>query len=134
MDRTLDAWGRLSSDGLLGARQPVQQPAVAKASDASQTAAVETRTWNDDDKPKTAPSCHVRELGGERVVYDPVSHEVVVLNKTAAFIFGLCDGSRTVKELEAALCERYDAPADVLRRDLEAVLKDLATKRIVADA
>jgi hypothetical protein len=41
----------------------------------------------------------VRELGGERVVYDPVSHEVVVLNKTAAFIFELCDGSRTVKDL-----------------------------------
>ena len=70
---------------------------------ASQTAAVDTTAWNDDDRPKTAPSCHVRELGGERVVYDPVSHEVVVLNKTAAFIFELCDGSRTVEDLEAAL-------------------------------
>ena len=126
MDLTLDAWGRLSRDGLLGARQGVAPPPGA-----AQTASVTERIWKDDDRPKTAPSCHVRALGKEKVVYDPQTHEVVVLNRTAAFIFELCDGSRTVAELEAALCERYAAPRDVLRRDLQATLASLGAKRIV---
>jgi hypothetical protein len=127
MDLTLDAWGRLSREGLLGARQSVAPPPGA-----AQTARVSARDWKDEDRPKTASSCHVRELGGEKVVYDPETHEVVVLNRTAAFIFDLCDGSRTVAELEAALCARYAAPRAVLRRDLEATLASLGEKHVLA--
>ena len=134
MDRTLDAWGRLSRDGFLGARAAVQPlpAAIANGANGSQTAPVNNDPWTDGDKPKTAPSCHVRELSGEKVVYDPKTHEVVVLNRTAAFIFELCDGSRSVKDLEQALCERYEAPTEILRRDLEATLSDLRGKGIVA--
>lgn len=126
MDRTLAAWGRLSREGLLGARQ-----AVARADGAAQTARV-SEAWKDDDRPRRSPACHVRDLGGEQVVYEPRSHEVVALNRTAAFVFGLCDGTRTVAELEQALCERYDAPREVLRRDLEATLASLRAKGVLA--
>jgi len=61
MDLTLDAWGRLSREGLLGARQP-----VAPRPGAAQTASVSERVWKDDDRPKIAGSCHVR-CGGAGV-------------------------------------------------------------------
>lgn len=76
--------------------------------------------------------CHFRELEHERLVYDPATHEVAVLNRTAAWIFDLCDGERTVAGILEALQERYDAPEEALRRDLESTLADLRSKRLLA--
>jgi pyrroloquinoline quinone biosynthesis protein D len=38
--------------------------------------------------------------------------EVIVLNATGADILALCDGRRTVAQIEAELAERYDHVAD----------------------
>jgi hypothetical protein len=84
------------------------------------------------DRPRTRTSCHVRKVGPDHVVYEPVSHEVVILNATAHFIFASCDGSRTVAEIEDALVARYAADRDVLRRDLVATLQLLRSKGLLA--
>jgi hypothetical protein len=86
----------------------------------------------DDTRPERAPGVYTRDLDGEQVVYDPASHEIVVLNETAAFVFGLCDGTRSVVDLLGALERRYDAPAARLRSDLLAVLDDLRAKRLIS--
>jgi hypothetical protein len=86
----------------------------------------------DNAHPERAAGVYVRDLDGEQVVYDPASHEIVVLNETAAFVFGLCDGTRSVVDLLRALEQRYDAPVDRLRSDLLAVLDDLRAKRLIS--
>src|SRR6185295_14943812 len=86
----------------------------------------------DDARPARTGDVHLRDLGGEQVLYHPASHEVVVLNETAAFIYGLCDGTRSVAELLQTLQRRYDAPEERLRSDLIGVLRDLRGRQLVS--
>jgi uncharacterized protein len=117
MGRTLETWARLSRDGKVAQRRPVPGAQEGKA--------MEQTPIGLEDKPKTKPSCHVRAVGNEQVVYEPQAHEVVVLNPTAAIIFALCDGEHTVAAMLAELGKRFAAPADVLQRDLLATLARL---------
>jgi uncharacterized protein len=131
MDRTLEAWARLSRDGRVDCRAPVATPPAVTG---STTSTMTSGAYSEDARPKTKPTCHVREVGRERVVYEPTSHEVVVLNPTAHFIFERCDGTRTVRELLDALAHRFDAPRDVLERDLLATLSVLRSKGLLEPA
>ena len=92
----------------------------------------ESTPYQDDDRPRRSADCHVRDLEGEQVVYEPSSHEVVVLNETAALILSLCDGTHTVAELLAEMQRRYDAPEDVLRTDLHGTLSELRARAILS--
>jgi len=121
MGRALDAWARLSRAGALAGRRPagVSSPAM----EADEPAVVA--------RPRRVEGTHVRVLGEERLVYDPATHEVSVLNESAAFILDLCDGVRTRADMLAALAERYAAPHETLRADLEAILADLSARGLV---
>jgi uncharacterized protein len=127
MGRTLEAWARLTRAGHLPGR-------VSPATDANGATMNDTNDggFPRDARPRCVDGCHVRELDGEKVVYDPRTHEVSVLNPTAAFIFELCDGEHSVEEILEALAARYDAPRDVLGQDLDGVLVELAGKSLVA--
>jgi radical SAM protein with 4Fe4S-binding SPASM domain len=121
MDRALAAWARLTGAGALAGRAP---------------AAVSSRAMpspiRDDARPRRVEGTHARELGAERLVYDPATHEVVVLNESAAFILDLCDGAHSVADMLAALERRYAAPRERLRADLEAALAHLYARQLVA--
>ncbi|MSR63737.1 MAG: PqqD family peptide modification chaperone [Planctomycetes bacterium] len=121
MDRALDAWGRLTHDGALpgGRRAPLSSRAM------------EPQPIAADARPRLVAGTHTRALGEERIVYDPSTHEVVALNESAAFILGLCDGTRGPEQLLAALEQRYAAPRERLQADLEATLRELYAKRLV---
>ena len=108
MDLTLAAWARLSRRGLLDRRADVRSGAMSEQAS--------PRAFGDDDRPRAAASCHVRELEGEQVVYDPER----------------CDGTRSVADLLAELAGRFDAPEEVLRRDLVATLGELRAKKLVS--
>ena len=84
-------------------------------------------------RPRRAEGTHARALADERIVYDPATHQVVVLNETAAFILDQCDGSRSVGELLAALERRYAAPRTQLAADLARTLADLRARKLVAE-
>ena len=45
----------------------------------------------------------IRELDDEMLIYDTERHQAHCLNKNAAVIWELCDGSRTVKDLSDSL-------------------------------
>jgi hypothetical protein len=56
----------------------------------------------------------------EAVIVLPDSSEIKVLNEVGATIWTLADGSRSVREIAAQVCQQYDvdpqqAEADVLR-------------------
>ncbi|MBO0803075.1 MAG: pyrroloquinoline quinone biosynthesis peptide chaperone PqqD [Nocardiopsaceae bacterium] len=77
-------------------------------------------------RPKLAP--HVRlaydKARGKPVLLAPES--VTTLNETGAAIAGLCDGTRTVEQITAALADRFD---DVDDGEVRAFIERLAAMR-----
>jgi uncharacterized protein len=129
MDRALAAWARLTRAGALSGRRggALSSAGMEHAPDhASDHAPIRA-----DARPQRVAGTHARELGDERIVYDPATHEVVVLNESAAFVLELCDGQRGPAELLAALEARYAAPRERLEADLAAVLADLYARKLV---
>jgi hypothetical protein len=47
------------------------------------------------------------------VVYDEPREKVHYLNPTAAVVYTVCDGARTVDEIKALLSDAYDLPAAI---------------------
>jgi uncharacterized protein len=122
MSRALASWARLTRAGKLPGRK--DSGARANGMDRGEIA--------DEARPRSTSGLHVRALDDERVVYDPATHEVVVLNESAGFVFGLCDGQHSVAEILAAMRRRYGAPEERLRADLARVLAELRERRLVA--
>jgi pyrroloquinoline quinone biosynthesis protein D len=50
---------------------------------------------------------------------------------TAAAVLQLCDGERDIAAIVADLASRYNAPADVIEKDVVAMLGDLKGKRVL---
>src|SRR5215210_3189650 len=63
----------------------------------------------------------VRELIDETLVYDVEGHRAHCLNRTAALVWELCDGERTVSLIAGQVGERLsaDVPEEVVRLALE---------------
>ena len=63
----------------------------------------------------------VRELADETLVYDVEGHRAHCLNRTAALVWGLCDGENTVPRIAERVGERLSArvPDEVVRLALE---------------
>jgi len=54
-------------------------------------------------KPVARDDVQYNILDDGAVIYDTASERVYVLNSTAAYIWSLCDGSITVKQIESEL-------------------------------
>ena len=52
-------------------------------------------------------------------------HGIVRLNKTAAFIVDCLKEETTEKKIVDSMCEKYDAPRDVMTEDTKNVLETL---------
>jgi len=80
-----------------------------------------------------APAEHVRSrhLEQEAVVVLPDKGEVKVLNEVGARIWALADGSRTVRDIIAALCAEFEAPPVVLEADTLKFLAELQHKGLI---
>jgi hypothetical protein len=48
-----------------------------------------------------------------------------VLNKTAAFIWELCDGENGVDDIARRLCDRFDVSFEIARRDVRKLIDNL---------
>jgi pyrroloquinoline quinone biosynthesis protein D len=83
------------------------------------------------DRPRLAP--HVRlaydQARQRHVLLTPET--VTLLNGTGAAILGLCDGVRTVGEIQAELRERYDrvTDAEAQAAEVQAFLTGLLARR-----
>jgi len=80
-----------------------------------------------------APAEHVRSryLEHEAVVVLPDKGEVKVLNEVGARIWALADGSRTVRDIIAALCAEFEAPPVVVEADTLKFLAELQQKGLI---
>ena len=80
-----------------------------------------------------APAEHVRSrrLEQEAVVVLPDKGEVKVLNDVGAQIWTLADGSRTVRDIIAALCVEFEASPVVVEADTLQFLAELQHKGLI---
>jgi pyrroloquinoline quinone biosynthesis protein D len=80
---------------------------------------------DDSARPRLAPHVRMRfdAARGQHALLSPET--VLVINGTGAAIVELCDGRRTVAEIQSELQRRYDHVAD---GDVERFLTDLVAK------
>lgn len=82
------------------------------------------------------PGLFVQEAGGEKVLV-PVEADVAdltrvwTLSATAAAVWDLVDGVRSVDGLVAALQERYRGPAETIERDVRDLLSRMLAQGLV---
>jgi hypothetical protein len=62
---------------------------------------------------------------GSAVLYDPVAETAYAISESAALVWELCDGAHTATAIGGELAAVYDAPADVIARDVAALLDRL---------
>lgn len=85
-------------------------------------------------RPRQLPHVRERRAGSDLVLYNPVRGCMHVLNTTAAFIWRLCDGSRSQEDIVRQLMTefRIEGEADP-ERDLHQILKFLMQESLIDD-
>lgn len=83
-------------------------------------------------RPQQIEGIQSQDLGDETMLYDTRTENVHVLNSTARAIWNLCDGVRTVDDIQAALAGEYTEidPAQVVQ-DVQDTIADFAQKKLV---
>ena len=71
------------------------------------------------------PGVVVEEMGEEVLLYRPTTHKAIHLNGTAAAIWKLCDGSRTLNDLVAALEIAFPDAKPRIAREVRDVVDQL---------
>lgn len=91
----------------------------------TETKSVETETL-------TLPAASLRRRGdvrceplpdGSAVLYDPEAETAYAISESAALVWELCDGAHSATAIGQELATVYDAPADVIARDVDALLR-----------
>ncbi len=67
----------------------------------------------------------VSDVEGELVVLDELNGNVHQLNLTGTVVFGCCDGSTSMREIQERLIEHFDVTPDMALRDLKDLLTTL---------
>lgn len=74
-------------------------------------------------RPRVREDLAVVEIDGEAVVYDEHNDDLHHLNPTATVIFGLFDGSATIRELSKDISQAFDVPAHDVETQVRALLR-----------
>ena len=73
-----------------------------------------------------------RKIGDEWLLHDTGTGSVHVLNDSAHRVWEMCDGRRSLDEMEQALRDTYEVPSEVdLRGDLKRALDTLREKDLL---
>ncbi len=67
-------------------------------------------------------------LDGETILLHPARSLVIYSNPTAALIWQLCDGVRSVEAIIDLLCEAYPESQDDIRRDIPEAVQILVER------
>lgn len=67
----------------------------------------------------------------EIVIYDSDHRQLLVLNDFAAGVWLLIDGERSIEDLKNCIVECVDADSEMVSRDVEAFVQQLADRKIV---
>ncbi|MGE0703719.1 MAG: PqqD family protein [Vicinamibacterales bacterium] len=70
----------------------------------------------------------LERLDNEILLYHPGLTKAIHLNETAALVWELCDGQRSIAEIGTLLGEAFPEQADEVRNDVAAVVDRLSTE------
>lgn len=82
--------------------------------------------------PRPTDNIEVELVGDEVLLYHPRRTTAVYLNPTAAIVFGLCDGERTVADIIAAIEDGYPESRSSIAADVKAALDGLIKDEMIA--
>jgi hypothetical protein len=82
-------------------------------------------------KPRARDDLTVVELDGEAVIYDEESHDLHHLNPTATIVFGLCDGTSTMKEMSVDIAEAFEVPVGEVEPEVRALIRRFRTSGLL---
>jgi len=83
-------------------------------------------------RPRPTGSFLDRDLGDEHLFYDKSGDRMHVLNRSARDIYGLCDGSRTLEQIAAAVVERYGVDEARALEDVRSTVDQLVAIGVLA--
>ena len=78
------------------------------------------------------PRVRFRRFENDGIVIHQKTAEALVVSEVATRLLELADGTRTLGECAKALQSEFDAPPDVIERDLIQFARELADNGIVA--
>ncbi|MEA3345720.1 MAG: PqqD family protein [Chloroflexota bacterium] len=85
-----------------------------------------------DSYPMPTPAVVGRVVEGEAVLVLPEQGQVKVLNEVGARIWALADGTRTLRQIAAALCDEYEVDPAQAEADTRAFAAQLDEKGIIS--
>jgi pyrroloquinoline quinone biosynthesis protein D len=83
-------------------------------------------------KPKRRDDIRSEDVANEAVLYDPTRGQAVYLNDTAAIVWKLCDGTRTVAEMTELLAKELGDPDGRIAPDVAAAVETFAEAKLVS--
>jgi hypothetical protein len=75
--------------------------------------------------PQRTRELHLEPLDGELLLYHPALTRAIRLNPSAARVWQLCDGTRSVQQITDALCGAYPDEASTIAHDVDDTLTRL---------
>ncbi|HXK58788.1 MAG TPA: PqqD family protein [Acidobacteriota bacterium] len=84
-----------------------------------------------DTHPETRQDLEYRELDDGGVVYDTAFERIHTLNATAAYIWNLCDGTRSVSEIAEGLHQATGIHPDQALVDVVTLLVDFRNQGLL---
>ena len=72
-----------------------------------------------------------RELDGEAVLLDPQMGCSYNLNPVGTLVWTLLDGQHNTEDIVAAICEAYEIEPEQASQDVQRLLDDLRTNKLV---
>jgi coenzyme PQQ biosynthesis protein PqqD len=72
-----------------------------------------------------------QRAAGQWILLDLDGGQYYALDEVSGRIWDLCDGSRDVTALVAALCQDYEAPAETVEADVLSFLGEMVEEKLV---
>ncbi|MBE3519178.1 MAG: PqqD family peptide modification chaperone [Firmicutes bacterium] len=73
------------------------------------------------------------ESGEFFYIYDEDNGRIKVVNQTGKRILDLCDGSRDIAEIVAALTNEFEGPPDRIESDVRGFISQMITEGLVVE-
>jgi hypothetical protein len=84
--------------------------------------------------PRRSARALAQGLNGELVLVHVDTGMYYTLNEVGSLVWELCDGSLTVAEVVARVCDEFDAPAAEVTSDVLELVEHLADEKLLTAA
>jgi coenzyme PQQ biosynthesis protein PqqD len=82
-------------------------------------------------RPKRMQQVIAQKAANDFLLFNMEDGNYYSLNDIGGRIWELCDGNRSVSQLVVALAAEYDAPAEILEKDIVELLEGLQTGKLI---